>query len=116
MRFLGRDRLVSASTDSTLRSWGLDGLDSAQAVYDGHLNDKNFVGLSAEGDFVACGSETNEVRHAVLCTHRACLRHRKATCHAVVGRPRQPTTSLSRLSSASGRAKSPRASRLRAPG
>jgi len=27
----------------------------------GHVNEKNFVGLAVNGDFVACGSETNEV-------------------------------------------------------
>ena len=61
VRFQGANRLVSASTDSTLRLWDLEGSGSARAVYDGHINDKNFVGLSTEGDFVACGSETNEV-------------------------------------------------------
>eukprot|EP00959_Pyramimonas_sp_CCMP1952_P346657 7260429-Pyramimonas_sp.AAC.1 len=27
----------------------------------GHTNDKNFVGLSVSQEFIACGSETNEV-------------------------------------------------------
>lgn len=27
----------------------------------GHINEKNFVGLAVNGDFLACGSETNEV-------------------------------------------------------
>ena len=61
VRFQGEDKLVSASTDSTLRLWSLTGQGPAEAVYDGHINDKNFVGLSAEGDLLACGSETNEV-------------------------------------------------------
>lgn len=28
--------------------------------FSGHLNEKNFVGLSCEQDFIACGSETSE--------------------------------------------------------
>ena len=65
MRFKGPDHVVSASTDSTLRLWSMTGQGATQAseaVFDGHLNDKNFVGLATEGDFLACGSETNEVR------------------------------------------------------
>ena len=49
---------------------------SAQAstrTYRGHLNEKNFVGLSADGEFIACGSEQNEVSgrrpHQEECKH-----------------------------------------------
>jgi hypothetical protein len=28
---------------------------------DRHTNEKNFVGLAADGDFIACGSELNSV-------------------------------------------------------
>ena len=60
MRYLNSRELVSASTDSTLRL-----LDTARQravrTYSGHMNEKNFVGLSSSGDFMACGSETNEV-------------------------------------------------------
>lgn len=27
----------------------------------GHTNDKNFVGLTVNSEYIACGSETNEV-------------------------------------------------------
>ena len=29
-------------------------------TYQGHMNEKNFVGLSAHEEFIACGSEQNE--------------------------------------------------------
>ena len=30
-------------------------------IYRGHQNEKNFVGMSVDGEFIACGSEQNEV-------------------------------------------------------
>lgn len=30
-------------------------------TFTGHANEKNFVGLSTDGEFIACGSETHEV-------------------------------------------------------
>lgn len=30
-------------------------------VFKGHTNEKNFVGLSVNSEYIACGSETNEV-------------------------------------------------------
>lgn len=66
VRFMSGGRVVSASTDSTLRLWDATG-STPQRTYDGHTNEKNFVGLSVAGDFIACGSETNEVRQEALC-------------------------------------------------
>lgn len=60
MRYLNEREVVSASTDSTLRLWNVD-QQAAARVYEGHVNEKNFVGLSADGEFIACGSELNEV-------------------------------------------------------
>ena len=61
VRWLGEGEVVSASTDSTLRLWDLaSGRESR--VFRGHVNEKNFVGLAADSEFIACGSETNEVR------------------------------------------------------
>lgn len=61
VRYLNGRELVSASTDSTLRLWDTKACTPAR-VFNGHNNEKNFVGLSVDNDFIACGSETNEVR------------------------------------------------------
>lgn len=63
VRYLNNDEVVSASTDSTLRLWNARSL-SPTRVFSGHANEKNFVGLSVDSEFIACGSETNEVRGA----------------------------------------------------
>ena len=34
-------------------------------AYRGHVNERNFVGLSVQGDLIAAGSETNEVSIAL---------------------------------------------------
>ena len=61
VRYLNENELVSASTDSTLRLWNIE-QHAMTRLFEGHLNEKNFVGLSADGEFIACGSELNEVR------------------------------------------------------
>ena len=53
--------MVSASTDSSLRLWHLPSR-TCTRVFNGHTNEKNFVGLSCEGEFLASGSEASEVR------------------------------------------------------
>ena len=60
VRYLNGNELVSASTDSTLRLWDTQSCVNTR-VFNGHSNEKNFVGLSVSDDFVSCGSETNEV-------------------------------------------------------
>lgn len=30
-------------------------------IYRGHMNEKNFVGLTSNSEYLSCGSETNEV-------------------------------------------------------
>ena len=60
MRWLSESEVVSASTDSTLRLWDLQSGRESRA-FRGHVNEKNFVGLAADSEFIACGSETNEV-------------------------------------------------------
>ncbi|KAL1924522.1 uncharacterized protein VTP21DRAFT_4176 [Calcarisporiella thermophila] len=89
VRFTGPDEFVSASTDSTLKLWDTRGnadlslqqpqpqssqpqpqqeqyqpqVQSSPCIrtLTGHLNDKNFVGLSTTSDFIATGSENNSV-------------------------------------------------------
>ena len=60
VRWLSDGEVVSASTDSTLRLWDLHTARESR-VFRGHVNEKNFVGLAADSEFIACGSETNEV-------------------------------------------------------
>ncbi|KAI7754633.1 hypothetical protein M8C21_023912 [Ambrosia artemisiifolia] len=66
IKFIDSKTLVSSSTDNTLKLWDLS--DTASQVLDrpiqsfsGHVNVKNFVGLSVLGGYIATGSETNEV-------------------------------------------------------
>ena len=58
--------VVSGSGDCTLRLWDAGGSGSLSALRTlrGHVNERNFVGLSVRatpcgGDLVACGSENN---------------------------------------------------------
>ncbi|KAJ3303722.1 coatomer subunit alpha [Kappamyces sp. JEL0829] len=67
VKFLNSEKLVTASTDCSLKLWDLKDLQAPTSPcvrsFSGHLNEKNFVGLSvnATGDFISCGSETNQV-------------------------------------------------------
>ncbi|KFM26971.1 E3 ubiquitin-protein ligase COP1 [Auxenochlorella protothecoides] len=62
VRWLDSGSLITASTDSTLRRWGMLGADPGPgpSSYTGHTNEKNFVGLCVEDGLIASGSETNE--------------------------------------------------------
>ncbi|KAK9916220.1 hypothetical protein WJX75_000186 [Coccomyxa subellipsoidea] len=60
VRYLSSTEVVSASTDSTLRLWNTRTLSQTRR-FSGHVNEKNFVGLSVDSEFIACGSETDEV-------------------------------------------------------
>ncbi|GFZ05749.1 SPA1-related 4 [Actinidia rufa] len=66
VKFVDSTTLVSASTDNTLKLWDLSMctsrvLDSPVQSFTGHMNVKNFVGLSVSEGYIATGSETNEV-------------------------------------------------------
>ncbi|CAN4104187.1 unnamed protein product [Withania somnifera] len=66
VKFIDSTTLVSASTDNTLKLWDLSIctsriLDSPLQSFTGHMNVKNFVGLSVSDGYIATGSETNEV-------------------------------------------------------
>ena len=43
-----------SSTDSELRQWDYQS-GSTIKQYRGHVNEKNFVGLSINGDYIVCG-------------------------------------------------------------
>ncbi|KAG8187882.1 hypothetical protein JTE90_002426 [Oedothorax gibbosus] len=60
VKFLNGKEIVSASTDSQLKLWNVNQSYSLRS-FKGHLNEKNFVGLATDGDFVACGSENNSL-------------------------------------------------------
>ncbi|XP_011086216.1 E3 ubiquitin-protein ligase COP1 [Sesamum indicum] len=60
VKFLSNNELASASTDSTLRLWDVNE-NVPLRVFRGHANEKNFVGLTVNSEYIACGSETNEV-------------------------------------------------------
>ncbi|PQQ21148.1 E3 ubiquitin-protein ligase COP1 isoform X1 [Prunus yedoensis var. nudiflora] len=60
VKFLSNNELASASTDSTLRLWDVKE-NLPLCTYRGHMNEKNFVGLAVNKEYIACGSETNEV-------------------------------------------------------
>ncbi|CAI8586524.1 unnamed protein product [Vicia faba] len=60
VKFLSNDELASASTDSTLRLWDVK-QNLPVRTFRGHANEKNFVGLTVSSEYIACGSETNEV-------------------------------------------------------
>lgn len=60
VKFLSNNELASASTDSTLRLWDVKE-NLPLRTFRGHTNEKNFVGLTVNSEYIACGSETNEV-------------------------------------------------------
>ncbi|PWA54362.1 hypothetical protein CTI12_AA436400 [Artemisia annua] len=59
VKFMSDSELASASTDSTLRLWDVKE-NMPLRTFRGHTNEKNFVGLNVNNDYLACGSETNE--------------------------------------------------------
>ena len=66
---------VVSSTDSELKSWHTE-RGVCLRTYRGHINDKNFVGLSVTPDFIACGMyvlvnfiiHVHDALHMMLCT------------------------------------------------
>ncbi|UYV75918.1 RFWD2 [Cordylochernes scorpioides] len=49
---------LSSSTDSQLKLWNVNE-SSCIRSFNGHTNEKNFVGLSTDANYIACGSENN---------------------------------------------------------
>ena len=60
VKFLNKEDIVSASTDSQLKLWNVKNPHCLRSFV-GHINEKNFVGLATDGDYVACGSENNSL-------------------------------------------------------
>lgn len=61
VKFLNGKEMVSASTDSQLKLWNVDDQQGSIRSFVGHVNEKNFVGLATDGDYIACGSENNSL-------------------------------------------------------
>uniref|UniRef100_A0AAY4AAL3 RING-type domain-containing protein n=1 Tax=Denticeps clupeoides TaxID=299321 RepID=A0AAY4AAL3_9TELE len=59
-KFVNGEEIVSASTDSQLKLWNVNKPYCLRS-FKGHINEKNFVGLASNGDYVACGSENNSL-------------------------------------------------------
>lgn len=59
-KFVSKDEIVSASTDSELKLWNVNSPNCVRS-FRGHTNEKNFVGLATDGTYVACGSENNSL-------------------------------------------------------
>lgn len=61
VKFLNGHEIVSASTDSQLKLWNVHDPPLPLRTFGGHVNERNFVGLATDGDYIACGSEDNAV-------------------------------------------------------
>ncbi|XP_061694195.1 E3 ubiquitin-protein ligase COP1 [Syngnathoides biaculeatus] len=59
-KFVNGEEIVSASTDSQLKLWNVNKPHCLRS-FKGHINEKNFVGLASNGDYIACGSENNSL-------------------------------------------------------
>ncbi|KDP22292.1 hypothetical protein JCGZ_26123 [Jatropha curcas] len=62
VKFVDANTLVSASIDGCLKLWNLNESKMIR-TYKGHVNNRNFVGLSVwrNGSLLACGSENNRI-------------------------------------------------------
>jgi len=60
VKFLNSTDIVSASTDSQLKLWNVNQKNCIRS-FTGHSNEKNFVGLATDGDYITCGSENNSL-------------------------------------------------------
>lgn len=59
-KFVNNNEIVSASTDSQLKLWTLD-KSYCTRTFQGHSNEKNFIGLATDNGYIACGSEDNSL-------------------------------------------------------
>ncbi|CAG8736578.1 8493_t:CDS:10, partial [Dentiscutata erythropus] len=85
VKFMGRNELISASTDSTLKLWDIES-HTCVRTYAGHVNEKNFVGLSVSSDWIGCGSEDNCIYayNKTLC--KPIIKYKFGNINAVTGK------------------------------
>ncbi|GAQ77645.1 Hypothetical protein KFL_000020060 [Klebsormidium nitens] len=84
VKFINETELASASTDSTLRLWDVKE-NCLMRTLRGHTNEKNFVGLSVNKDYVTCGSETNEIYVYYKAMSKAAAVHKFGCTDPVTG-------------------------------
>ncbi|CAG10910.1 unnamed protein product, partial [Tetraodon nigroviridis] len=60
LAWLSSEDDVYRSTDSQLKLWNVSKPHCLRS-FKGHINEKNFVGLASNGDYIACGSENNSL-------------------------------------------------------
>ena len=61
VKFMNGKQLVSCSVDNSLCLWDISS-SSLVRTYGGHVNKKNFVGMSVNSNYIASGSEASQVR------------------------------------------------------
>lgn len=62
VKFLNTHEIISAGTDGQLKLWDINKPPYClRSFVGGHVNEKNFVGLATNGDYIACGSEDNSL-------------------------------------------------------
>jgi len=62
VKFLNTNEIISAGTDGQLKLWDINKQPyCVRSFVGGHINEKNFVGLATNGDYIACGSEDNSL-------------------------------------------------------
>ena len=54
--------MFNRSTDSQLKLWNIS-KPHCLRTFKGHINEKNFVGLASNGDYVACGKSASEFKN-----------------------------------------------------
>lgn len=75
VKFLNTHEIISAGTDGTLKLWDVNKPPFClRSFVGGHVNEKNFVGLATNGDYIACGSEDNSlcIYYKVSWVHGRC--------------------------------------------
>lgn len=69
VKFLNTHEIVSAGTDGQLKLWDINRPPYCERSFvGGHINEKNFVGLATNGDYLACGSEDNSLWYLLYLT------------------------------------------------
>jgi E3 ubiquitin-protein ligase RFWD2 len=94
VKFLNDEEIVSASTDNQLRLWHVRKPVAVRA-YSGHVNEKNFVGLTTNGEYVACGSENNSLFVYYRGFSKNLLAFQFDPARSIVDRNSQPTSDQS---------------------